>query len=575
MDKGDTQRTNKLCDTCQISKETKLAGSWCLVCDEAFCDQCLKCHKGFKATAMHQIVPIAEVSTHSSSAKFDVDLKCEEHPDESIKVYCVDHSHPCCTMCATLYHRKCDELVPIEKVAIGIRDSDDVAKFRQRMEKDKEGLIKLIKNRQECKQEFERKIQTIEAEVAQTEKNVMNCIANAKEEFQKSLEKKRKGISTELSNEHAILQEYRKEVENLITMFDGTLSFGSEKQCLVLLAKLKIKVSAHEEKIRALKSQLTETSIIYDPRNPMEELEKIDFFGRVKTKEDMQAQAELTEPSTKQIKDNVKFQKGTMKVDLIIQICNDEHCKTTLCAQGLYSPCCAVFGRGFLLALVENSNKFMKYSLDGKWLDELNARDVGYVVSDVDAVTDTKFVTVGRKYENCDYHLLLIDGIEMAILQKLTLQQLYHGICFINNNQFILSTDKTLQWYDLSTQKELKKRSSKGNAYFVALLKNNGYVFGDGSNSVTCCQDGEKKFTYTSEELKRPACIAADHCGNIYIIGNDSENIHQIDQDGRLIRIILSSTLSVSSPWNIGFAKNSNQFFVTCTSGKICIGHME
>ena len=40
-----------------------------------------------------------------------------------MKVYCKDNSIPCCSLCATIKHRKCQDVVAVEEVSSRVKES--------------------------------------------------------------------------------------------------------------------------------------------------------------------------------------------------------------------------------------------------------------------------------------------------------------------------------------------------------------------------------------------------------------------------------------------------------------------
>ncbi|XP_063408208.1 E3 ubiquitin-protein ligase Midline-1-like [Mytilus trossulus] len=113
INKRELQKPDKLCDTCEQDKQKAL--SFCTVCQEAYCETCRKAHKIFKMSRSHKIIPIKDINAETSTSSLHAHLTCKEHPDKTIEVYCQDHSKPCCTVCATVHHRTCEQVVTIDK----------------------------------------------------------------------------------------------------------------------------------------------------------------------------------------------------------------------------------------------------------------------------------------------------------------------------------------------------------------------------------------------------------------------------------------------------------------------------
>ena len=104
---------------CGECGETEDVCSYCLDCPGALCENCKQSHKRRNTTRFHNIVPYDNpaVEDVKSVAAFG---KCEEHPENSISIYCKYCRKPCCIHCAAhqnhntigivdkLKHAKCE-----------------------------------------------------------------------------------------------------------------------------------------------------------------------------------------------------------------------------------------------------------------------------------------------------------------------------------------------------------------------------------------------------------------------------------------------------------------------------------
>lgn len=59
---------------------------------------------------------------------------CDEHPDKAIEVFCENHSKPCCTLCATINHRKCESVTTIDKATVGIKTATKTTEIYQKLQ---------------------------------------------------------------------------------------------------------------------------------------------------------------------------------------------------------------------------------------------------------------------------------------------------------------------------------------------------------------------------------------------------------------------------------------------------------
>ena len=92
-------------------------------------------------------------------------------------------------------------------------------------------------------------------------------------------------------------------------------------------------------------------------------------------------------------------------------------------------------------------------------------------------------------------------------------------------------------------------------------------------NTISYTKDKRKQFTYCSPTLSSPRGIDVDMEGNIYIVGYESNNIHQITSEGKHIRTIdTTDFFGKSKPWVLRFKQNSAVFMLTSfDSGKVLI----
>ena len=85
--------------------------TWCAECSDRLCDNCVKFNHVNRLTMKHTVCNIEE---QEQTYKPEVDLFCKQHASRKLEVYCFDHEEPCCLMCFTVSHRKCDKVSSLE-----------------------------------------------------------------------------------------------------------------------------------------------------------------------------------------------------------------------------------------------------------------------------------------------------------------------------------------------------------------------------------------------------------------------------------------------------------------------------
>ena len=117
-----------------------------------------------------------------------------------------------------------------------------------------------------------------------------------------------------------------------------------------------------------------------------------------------------------------------------------------------------------------------------------------------------------------------------------------------------------------------KEWSRQGDGPFVAVSPQGDRFYYTDNNDVVCrgLQDGTVHWNYQHEKLEDPAGICTDPQGNVYVVGNSSNNIHQISADGATHRILVN-TVQNMAPIGIVFHPHRNMFIVTSYWGNVPI----
>ncbi|XP_052085188.1 tripartite motif-containing protein 2-like [Mytilus californianus] len=114
MEKGGRKKGDLL--TCSICLETYKTPKY-LPCLHTFCKLCIHTYiQSVKvgkeeddlltcSICLQTYIVIKEEQADKTTA-VSCSITCEDHSDKFIMIYCVDHNKPCCTVCATVKHRK-------------------------------------------------------------------------------------------------------------------------------------------------------------------------------------------------------------------------------------------------------------------------------------------------------------------------------------------------------------------------------------------------------------------------------------------------------------------------------------
>ena len=109
-----------VCGPCsRVGRETQPDG-YCQQCEDHFCSVCIQHHKVTPVFRNHTFKPKLEVPKEKvekiNDKEKEVVETCEEHEGEIMRFICVDEKILCCSICATLKHRQCKELMYIPEL---------------------------------------------------------------------------------------------------------------------------------------------------------------------------------------------------------------------------------------------------------------------------------------------------------------------------------------------------------------------------------------------------------------------------------------------------------------------------
>lgn len=83
---------------------------------------------------------------------------------------------------------------------------------------------------------------------------------------------------------------------------------------------------------------------------------------------------------------------------------------------------------------------------------------------------------------------------------------------------------------------------------------------------------GNKQWTFEDQTvLKYPVGISVDNKGNVFVIGNKSNNVVVISHDGKQYRQVLSSKDGLSSPRSLHYDPSQHQLLVANLNQKAFI----
>ncbi|CAC5390081.1 unnamed protein product [Mytilus coruscus] len=226
IDRKAMKNSEKLCDACSMKSVSQKAMSWCTICEKAYCTTCEANHKTFKVSRNHKIVPIKDMNEDMSILNICAFVACDEHPDKTIEIYCMDHSQPCCTICATVHHRKCEQVITIDKAISGVKDSTKAKELTKKIKETSYKLEEIIQNRNQNTTNFKKEIDVVLVEITNMRKKLNENLDKLENKMREEVNSVRKDNVLRLSEESTELSALKN------TVCFGRLHFNKQRSSL-------------------------------------------------------------------------------------------------------------------------------------------------------------------------------------------------------------------------------------------------------------------------------------------------------------------------------------------------------
>jgi hypothetical protein len=546
VDKQGMIQSEKLCHPCRFNTEGMKAVSWCSTCEEDLCKSCDKYHRTFKFTFSHAIVPLEEMNSDKMSPCIRGINYCSEHNGKLIEVYCVDHSRPCCTLCVTLSHRKCETVISIDTAAAGLKQSTKVVDLSNELQQKSKHIDEMIENRKENIGVIDNKTGDILANIDEVRNDVIKHLNDVADKMKEKVTSSKKHTVITLFDEVTELSSIKCTVDNWNVILDTCVQHGSEQQCLVEMDRITRKNCDLNKEMKEAILKPRNALVTFEPNKVIREFQtNVDSFGDL---------IFVAFPITNGYLGGNNFLSGSIKITKTIEIDIDKTGIRKI--TGLFVP-------NFIILTDSINRHVIKYNDNYVYQASLS---LPIEFSDITSMGQD-VVAVASAHSN---EIYIIDIKTMTLTKTTILPTCIYGLQYVEG-EFVVATYSRLTWFSTAGL-ELRDYKTHTDAWFVRSLSKNSYICADGYNAISYTNDERKQFTYSSPMLRSVRGIDVDMEGNVYIVGYESKNIHQITSEGEHVRTISTTDLGISKPWVLRFQPNSAVFLLTSyDTGKVLI----
>ncbi|XP_052283865.1 uncharacterized protein LOC127880589 isoform X2 [Dreissena polymorpha] len=548
IDKGSDIVQDFLCSTCEDKKLDKMADFYCESCVKFYCGECVNMHN--KLFTKHTPYGRGAMKKWPVAKKVeDFLLKCDIHKEESLKMYCDEHSELCCTNCAFLKHRLCQKVTLISDKVKG--QSTDLQKLSVSIKTILEEIKKLQDNQeasiQYVQSSYDKQLHTIQ----KTRQNINSALDTIE---QKTL-KKMKDTLTKLHASSKIAVDKCIRLRDEFKQLRDAIQDISDKSTLELsfiaIRKCNDKIQQSETYLKGNSLQ-SKVSITFLPnREIVQYLSKLSGLGKIEhITQTLMGQSDPNKVFTVQGKSvhNMKMSSDSHKCSI--------------------QAICVLPDRQ--VVVVDNSNANVKlldqqYQVVSHWsftgtpagMCEITPSEVAVTLNNICSNTDeVQFITINNR--------------QLVIGRKLQLQHTCSGIAFHQGDLYITALT-ALYKYTLSGEqvsKMYEDTSGKLTVWRCAVHPTGDklYIINLSHDKLLIlARDGSVLATFTDPALNAPHAVHVTPAGQVLVCGGLRPNFYitQVDSEGRRkLATLATEEDGVDGPWSVCYNRHTACFVV-------------
>jgi hypothetical protein len=544
------QREEVDCDPCARRGENTLATWWCRECSEYHCNVCKTVHAGFKIFKNHDVIAVKEIARNPEMAVPNFE-PCAEH-NEKVTHFCNDHRVSCCGKCMVTTHRKCLQTATVKEQFATLKGKKGLPHLIGVLADFEDSANALIESRRMLIEDLESRRQSIIDKVKTIregfEEDLRKLEAKLLEDFDKF-------HNAEMEQLRALTEECEnlgKQITNAFKLVETVKHAGSESHMISLIDKVSSECHMYERALRENKSKLQHVDYDFHVDHVIENvLKNAKHLGNINIKRTKQKAQLMIDENQFSDRKSVKEVKR-----LRVWIAGDR-------------GRCGIVGGVYLndgkLLLADCDNFKMKlFTENGRILHNLVLKSKP---SDFAMIDEQTFAVTFPSASGLQF--LHLKGNTIREGNYVSTSRINHSLSYSDNCLYLLSNsgiavcDKEARETSFLKFKEHGVPASNAPCYIKAC--SSGLVVTDPEKHKVelFSLDGRLLQSYTSSDLKQPTGIDIDADGNIFVCCKHSSNIHQFNEDGQRVKIILTEKDGVENPMAIRFQKFTNKFFVS------------
>ncbi|XP_063401775.1 uncharacterized protein LOC134685999 [Mytilus trossulus] len=539
IDSGKLKHAGKVCTSCDRMGEKSVANYACIDYSDTLCQTCNRYHKHHKIFENHEVIPIEKFE---SAFQFPVKFQssCSKHKNEKLKLYCSDHQIPCCSVCVSVEHRKCENVCTIEDAAHIYRDSNTVKNLQKVMTLMAGDVNNILSNTSDG-------IKTLNSQSKDAFMKVARLKESLEQKVKKIIDRLKMELTKELDNEkerleerNTIFENVKKQLDNEIKLLEACIEKASDAQVMIETGKLKGRLLEHKKHFEDQSfDHYVNVDVNIDPSLD-ESFKIIDGACRV------------TNVETTNRKMNLAYKRFPVCLKLIKSITNlkELHYEACFTTDNIIASCC-------------NENTLEIFDLKG---NKVRTTKLSFLPYDItESGTNEIAVLNNGKSQIHFIHIDSTDTYQTRIIPiKADLQSIY--IC---KDKLIAADLNTITIYDTFGIALCEIIEGIDVDTYIHCDNKDILYVSDNSSIVKKHENGAEQFRFSHRDLNGARGITSDNIsGNIYVTGHNSNNIVHISEDGLNHQVLLGEKDKILDPRYIDVSKDGKYLVLTNQNGK-------
>ncbi|XP_053382715.1 uncharacterized protein LOC128549628 [Mercenaria mercenaria] len=544
------------CDPCLREEIEAKAIVYCYDCTEKMCEECKRHHRKSKLSSNHKLIDVKDGCVEKmdlSELEYFFNLsKCPKHGSEDVKYLCKDHDQLCCSECAIVTHRKCEDLVSLADEVKGNEEGNNgESDIQKRLGVVGDYTGKLI----EHETKFISDLNTKETEVKSCLKDFKANLDNAYNKLEKRILSEMSTRKSALTKASSLQKESAERLKDNIRQSAEKLKkaskLGTARHIFLLKREMGKDIEVYEKTCTGLQQQSSTTLLTIAEASPLQEAVKAvhNFFKVEKT---------MTESLPPFMMRGRDF--NDRKITLM---------KTFDLQMNKQPRYCLWIENSIVVAFFSSTTIIAYNSENGSILSSFGCSSPPTDLATLENGEFAVALPTSNKIDILKIHKNQMSYVRLLVNSKLELT------AYSRRNKQLLAmsrSDRMIRKFTLEGRNagEIKfsgiSSNDIGSAYNIYFDDeyNRIYISSHmGSGPLHCVDEsGKSEFQY---KIQCPWSVITDIEGNVYVASYSNHCIQQLNREGQLLKEIVSAD-SVQYPMAMSFNNQMNKMVITCDS---------